>query len=96
MIDLLFDLWEEKKEEMREVRYKGERHACSSEAGKIPANRANRANKAPAFALSQPNNKSSVLCRHPGTILAHRLGPGAINQPRNEATQAPHGMFISF
>lgn len=36
MIDLLLGLWEEKKErdEMREVRYKGERHACRSEAGK--------------------------------------------------------------
>ena len=49
MIDLLFGLWVGKKEETREVRYKGERHACSSEAGKIPANRANRTNKAPCF-----------------------------------------------
>ena len=36
MIDVLLGLWEDKKEgdKTREVRYKGERHACSSEAGK--------------------------------------------------------------
>ena len=39
MIDLIRTLGRKKEQsEMREVRYKGERHACRCEAGKIPAN----------------------------------------------------------